>query len=67
MAGKIPKDERVWMSYRSSDGKIRFVVTSKASRETYFLYEADGEGFKKLGKSPSPAQLEEKYEIMKQL
>ncbi len=66
-ADKIPKDERVWVSYYSTGGETRFVITSKPSRETYFLYEISGDFAKKLGKSISPAELAEKFGVMKKL
>lgn len=66
-ADKIPKDERVWVSYNSAGGTTRFVITSKPSREMYFLYEITGECAKKLGKSISPAELVEKFDVMKKL
>lgn len=64
---KLPKDERVWVTYCSAGGRPRFVITSKPSRETYFLYEITDGDYKKLGKSGSPEELADKYEILKKL
>ena len=59
-----PKDEKVWVSYRTENGELRFILTSKQqSRDVYFLYEVDGNSFKKLGKSKSPLELEEKFNV----
>lgn len=44
-----------------------FILTSKESREFYFLYElVDGE-FKKLGKARTPKELEDKFEVSKRM
>lgn len=59
-----PKGEKVWVSYRTENGELRFILTSKQqSRDVYFLYEVDGNSFKKLGKSKSPLELEEKFNV----
>lgn len=43
------------------------ILTSKESREFYFLYELiDGE-FKKLGKARTPKELEDKFEVSKRM
>lgn len=43
------------------------ILTSKESREFYFLYElVDGE-FKKLGKARTPKELEDKFEVSKKM
>ena len=65
---KYPKDERVWVGLYNQSHELKFIITSKeSSREFYFLYElADGE-FRKLGKSRSPRELEEKFEVGKKI
>ena len=51
---KYPKGERVWVGYYNAEHELCFILTSKDSREFYFLYElVDGE-FKKLGKARTP-------------
>ena len=40
-----------------------FIVTSKPTRDFYFLYELVDGVFKKLGKAKSPLELEEKFNI----
>lgn len=60
---EYPKGERVWTSYRSLSGELRFIVTSKPTRDAYFLYEFLEGAFKKLGKAKSPLELEEKFNI----
>ena len=63
-----PKGEKVWVSYRTENGELRFILTSKQqSRDVYFLYEVDGNSFKKLGKSKSPLELEEKFNVQDKL
>lgn len=63
---KIPKNERLWVSYLNFDGTLAHIITSKNdSRDTYYLYEVSGENLKKLGKSDSPMELETKFNIRK--
>lgn len=64
---KYPKGERVWVGYYSQTYELKFIITSKENRDFYFLYElVDGE-FRKLGRSRSPKELEEKFEVDKKL
>lgn len=65
---KCPKGERAWVGYYNQSNELMFIVTSKeTSRDYYFLYElVDGE-FRKLGRSKSPKELEEKFEVDKKL
>lgn len=58
-----PKNEQVWVEYYTSSHKLMFIVTSKSSREFYFLYEMIDGVFKKLGKAKSPLELEEKFNV----
>lgn len=65
---KYPKGERVWVEYLDTQHNLRFIVTSKDNdRGFYFLYELDDGKFNKLGKSRSPKELEDKFEISKKL
>lgn len=64
---KYPKGERVWVGYYNAEHELCFILTSKESREFYFLYElVDGE-FKKLGKARTPKELEDKFEVSKRM
>lgn len=64
---KYPKSERVWVGYYNQAHELKFIITSKESRDFYYLYElVDGE-FRKLGRSKSPKELEEKFEVDKKL
>ena len=58
-----PKGEQVWTSYCNSSHELLFIVTSKPTRDFYFLYELVDGVFKKLGKAKSPLELEEKFNI----
>lgn len=61
---KYPRGERVWVGYYDIEGVLRFIMTSKENnRDYYYLYECvDGE-FRKLGRSRSPKDLEEKFDV----
>lgn len=64
---KYPKGERVWVGFYSQIHELKFIITSKENKDFYFLYElVDGE-FRKLGRSRSPKELEEKFEVDKKL
>lgn len=64
---KISKNEIPWVSYYDSDDELRFLIASSPMRDTYFLYEVKDGKFNKLGKSSSPADLEEKYKVRETL
>lgn len=64
---KYPKGEIVWVTYRNTSEEIKYIMTSKPIRDTYYLYElVDGE-FKKLGKAKTPPKLEEAYKLNEKL
>lgn len=58
-----PRGEQVWTSYYNSLHELLFIVTSKQTRDFYFLYEVVDGAFKKLGKAKSPLELEEKFKV----
>ena len=61
---KYPKGETVWVSYCNSQKETVCILTSKPSRDFYYLYEVLSSGeLKKLGKSRSPTELEEKFDV----
>lgn len=53
----------MWTSYYNSSHELLFIVTSKPTRDFYFLYEVVDGAFKKLGKAKSPLELEEKFKV----
>lgn len=65
---KVPKGEKVWVSYSNSEGRIIYILTSKLIRDFYFLYEVNSDGkLIKLGKACTPFELEEKFDIESRL
>ena len=66
MSIKYPKGETVWVQY-IKDGEPVFIMTSKAIRDCYYLYQRADDGFKKLGRSKDPREMETKYEIFKKI
>lgn len=64
---KYPKGERVWVGYYNSNHELLFILTSKDSRDFYFLYELVEDGFRKLGKARSPMELEEKFRVYQRM
>lgn len=55
----IPKTERIWTHIITKSGE--YYITSKESRDYYYIYRLDGDRAVKLGKSRSPADLEKSY------
>lgn len=62
---KYPKGEKVWVSYYSESHELKFIITSKPTRDAYFLYELINDEFKKLGKAKTPTKLVEIYDVKK--
>ena len=63
-----PRNEQVWVRYQDTGHKLLFILTSKKdSRDWYFLYELMDGQFKKLGKSRSPVELEEKFHVRERM
>lgn len=60
---KYPKGERVWVAYYGNKHELCFIMTSKENREYYFLYELNDGAFRKLGKSRSPKELEDRFNV----
>lgn len=61
--GKLtyPKGEIVWVGHYDSNQQLRYITTSKPTRDYYYLYELQKDGFVKLGKDRNPKVLEEKF------
>lgn len=64
---KIPKNERAWVLYLDSDHNPKFVVTSKESRDSYFLYRILDGKLERLGKAATPDVLEKKFGVENEL
>lgn len=62
-----PKSERTWVGYYDRNSRLLFILTSKESRDYYFLYELIDGCFKKLGRAKSPKELEEKFGVDKRM
>lgn len=62
-----PKGEQVWVSYYNSAHELLFVLTSKPTRDFYYLYEVKDGRLNKLGKAKSPTELEEKFKVCEQM
>ena len=63
----FPKNEKVWTVYLDINSTPKFFTTAKPMRDFYFLYEITDNGYKKLGKSKLPLELEEKFDIRNKL
>lgn len=60
MVSGIPKTERIWVKRITEKGET-YYITSKDTRDYYFLYKMDGDKAVKLGKAKSPLELKQKY------
>ena len=57
----IPKSEKIWVKRISEGGGLYYTTSKIDDRSYYYLYKiTDGKAVK-IGKSKSPAELEEKY------
>jgi hypothetical protein len=56
----IPKSEIVWMEIIGYDNNT-YYITSKPTRELYFIYKMIDDKAQKLGQSKSPISLERKF------
>ena len=61
MEYQYPKGEIVWVGYYDKDHDLRYITTSKQTRDFYYLYELKDGKFVKLGKDKDPKALEEKF------
>lgn len=65
---QYPKGETVWVIYANRDGAPVCILTSKESRDYYFLYEVLNDGkLKKLGKAKEPPELENKFNVKEKM
>lgn len=61
---KTPKGEIVWTIYHDGNGNAMFLMTSKPTRDVYYLYEIKDNSLTRLGKGmASPADLERKHNV----
>jgi hypothetical protein len=58
---EYPNGEVVWVSICDSPDHVRYIITSKKTRDTYFLYELVNGKYVKRGKGANPLELEERY------
>lgn len=63
MASKIQANEVRWVKYLNDKNEVQYIITSKLSREVYYLYKVSDGNYEKLGKASSPRDLEEKYDV----
>lgn len=52
-----PKNEKIWVTCHDSNGKPHYIITSKADRTTYNLWDVSVEPMKKIGKAENPLDL----------
>ena len=62
-----PKGEHVWVAYYNTAHELVFILTSKETRDYYFLYELVDGKFQRLGRAKSPIELEERFNVDKRL
>ena len=56
-----PKDERIWVQFFDNDKQLKYIITSKQTRDMYYIYELKDKKFIKLAKDKNPKALESKY------
>lgn len=63
MSVNYPKGEDICVRYHNRAGELIFLLTNKLGSEYYFLYEYRDNVFNRIGKSKSPAEIEERFNI----
>lgn len=63
----LPRGERQFVLYCGADGTPLFVLTAKAPRDFYYLYEVTCGTLKKLGRDRSPKALEERFPVRRRM
>lgn len=56
----IPKSEIIWLKRLAQNGDT-YYITSKETRDCYYLYKMENNKAIKLGKAATPIELEKKY------
>lgn len=60
-AGRLPKNETLWMTRVTENGEVFFITSKEDDRRMYFLYKVDALRPARIGKARTPAELEERY------
>ena len=60
MENGIPRTEKIWVKRVAQSGEV-YYITSKESREVYYLYRLKDKKAERIGKSKNPLELEEGY------
>ena len=64
---KYPPGETVWVQYLNKEGDTISIITSKESRDWYYLYDVIGGRLEKRGKAKEPPELIEKYAVYERM
>ena len=56
----IPNTEIVWVTIADDLGD-EYVITSKVTRDVYYIYRIEKDNIIKLGKGDNPLELEQKF------
>ena len=59
-----PRNEIVWVGYYNAKGDLMFIITSKETRDWYYLYRLVNGRFEKIGKAKEPLELVEKFGVL---
>lgn len=62
-----PRGEIGWVGYYGPGEVLRFMITSKESREWYYLYEVKDGKLVKLGRAKEPPELIEKFKVYEKM
>ena len=67
MEPKYPASETVWVRYANSKGETICIITSKETRDWYYLYDLVDGKFVKRGKAKEPPELVEKFNVYERM
>lgn len=57
---RLPPSETLWLTVLSQSGDV-FYITSKQTRDVYYIYQQHQNGVLRMGKGKSPDELEKKW------
>ena len=59
MPVKVPKNQKLWVSFYDTEHKLKYIITSDYARTKYNRYNVTKDGsLEKVGSSANPKELE---------
>lgn len=55
---RVPKGQKLWVTYRDERGRVRYAITSDPLRLNYILWKVYGDDMKKVKQAKSPKEFD---------